>query len=258
MDQYYNSFHSIVEFLKQGKGILLLDSERLRKAQKAQTKDSAEKTPKSRILQLLALAKAHGVAVEERPPASLQDLLPQKHYRGYIFKAGEALPKAIGLADILRTQPPLVLLLDGVLDAGNFGAIVRSADLFGAAAIFCKANNVGNIANQLARSSAGAAAWVPQIEINLLRVATQLKACGYWLYGADIQGEDIAQVEFVRPCALVMGAEETGIHAQLRQQCDKLVRIPTKGHIDSLNVSAAAAILMYEIQRQSKSQNPNK
>ena len=254
MDQYYNSFHSIVEFLKQGKGILLLDSERLRKAQKAQTKDSAEK--KSRILQLLALAKVHGVAVEERPPASLQDLLPQKHYRGYILKAGETRQKAIG--DILRTQPPLVLLLDGVLDAGNFGAIVRSADLFGAAAIFCKANNVGNTANQLARSSAGAAAWVPQIEINLLRAATQLKAGGYWLYGADMQGEDIAQVEFVRPCALVMGAEETGIHAQLRQLCDKLVQIPTTGHIDSLNVSAAAAILMYEIQRQSKSQNPNK
>ena len=255
MDQYYNSFHSIVEFLKQGKGILLLDSERLRKAQKVQTKQS---TKKSRILQLLALAKTHGVPVEVRPPASLQDLLSQKHYRGYILKAGEALQKEIGLADILRTQPRLVLLLDGVLDAGNFGAIVRSADLFGAAAIFCKANNVENIANQLARSSAGAAAWVPQIEINLLRAATQLKAGGYWLYGADMQGEDIAQVEFVRPCALVMGAEETGIHAQLRQLCDKLVQIPTKGHIDSLNVSAAAAIFMYEIQRQSKSPNPNK
>ena len=247
MNQYYNSFHSIVEFLKQGKGVLLLDSERLRKAQKS-TEYKKERTPlKSRILQLLKLAKAHGVPVEKCPPAKLQSLLDQKHYRGYILKTHESANQQTSLSDVLRTQPPLVLLLDGVLDIGNFGAIVRSGDLLGAGAIFCQGKYRSN---QFSRSSAGAAAWVAQIETNLLRAAKQLKTGGYWLYGADVQGEAISQVEFVQPCALVFGAEQTGIHAQLRQYCDRLVRIPTKGHIDSLNVSAAAAIIMYEIQRQ--------
>ncbi len=254
--EYYNSFHSISEFLKQGKGCLLVDSQRLHNAQRQD-----RKIKKSRLLQLIELAQQNKVTVEQRSPQQLQGLLEQGHYRGYILAlqpSSGLQAKAQNIGDIITRKPPLVLLLDGVLDVGNLGAIVRNADSFGAGAVFISYRSAGgryqhnNQQNQLGRASSGANAWVPTIAGNLAQMAKQLQGAGYWLYGADMQGRAVAQQQFSQPCALLLGSEESGISPQLRGQCDALVSIPTEGHLDSLNVSAAAAVLMYEVKRQSR------
>ncbi|WGK69537.1 RNA methyltransferase [Candidatus Haliotispira prima] len=256
--EYYNSFHSITEFLKQdrarqGQSRLLLDRQRLHNAHR-----DAEKGKKSRMLQLIELAKENNVKMEARPPQELQSLLEQSHYRGYVLALDRLDPdelqaKAADIAEILVRRPDLVIMLDGVLDVGNLGAIVRSSDLFGAGAVFVSHRSAGrsdrNAANQLSRAASGANAWVPVIEGNLARMALQLQEAGYQLYGADMRGKPAAHNEFSRPCVLILGAEERGIHTRMREICDELVRIPTEGHLDSLNVSAAGAVLMYEIRR---------
>ncbi len=280
--EYYNSFHSISEFIKQGQANrgasrLLLDSQRLGKAQKADREGGAP-SPKSRLLQLMRLAEQQGVRVEERPTQELQNLLEQRHYRGYILALDRlsqmrdyadensdraavrlnGLPKAGNIADILARMPRLVLLLDGVLDVGNLGAILRSGDLFGIGAVLVSHRSAGrsdrDAANQLGRASVGASAWVPLIEGNLAQMARQLQSGGYWLYGADMDGQVAACTEFSEPCALVLGSEERGLSPRLKQLCDALVCIPVEGHLDSLNVSAAGAVLMYEIRRQWQSE----
>ncbi len=256
--EYYNSFHSITEFIRQGQGRLLVDAQRRHNAERDAAKGK-KKGKKSRILQLIQLAEQHQLPVEEHKPQELQGLLELSHYRGYILAIdrqadSERQAKAGNVAEVLQRRPDLVLLLDGVLDVGNLGAIVRSADLFEVGAVFVPQRRAGRLPrdaqNQLGRASCGANAWVPLIEGNLAQAAQQLQKAGYWLYGADMRGELASRMEFQAPCALLLGAEDQGISSQLRQACDFRVRIPTAGHIDSLNVSAAGAVLLYEVRRQ--------
>lgn len=247
---FYNSYHSICEYIKQGKGRLLLDDQRLAKAQK-----ELERGKKSRLLQLRELAETHGVEVAVRPSHSLQGLLEQSHYRGFILEVGEA-AVATGskrLADILRERPQLVVLLDGVLDVGNLGALLRSCDLFEVGAVFIPLHGTagqGESGNQLARASAGALAWVPLIEGNLQQALSQLKDVGYWAYSADMEGDSLFSAEIQFPAALILGAEERGVSHQLLKNSDYSLRIPTAGHLDSLNVSVAGAVCLYEMRRQ--------
>ena len=147
-----------------------------------------------------------------------------------------------------------VVILDSVTDPHNVGAVIRSADQFGAALVILPerrgANDVEN--NEIiARSSAGASSWVPvSVVTNLARAAGQLKDAGFWIYGADAGGVQIQDGTFSKNSALVMGSEGNGIARLLKETCDTIVSIPTCGRIDSLNVSVAAGVLLYEIYRQ--------
>ena len=99
----------------------------------------------------------------------------------------------------------------------------------------------------IARSSAGASAWVPVAVVNnLVRAVEQLKAAGFWVYGADAGGETCGKVDFAQKSVIVMGSEGTGMAQLLEKQCDTIVSIPTCGKIDSLNVSVAAGVLLFE------------
>ncbi|MFC2281270.1 MAG: 23S rRNA (guanosine(2251)-2'-O)-methyltransferase RlmB [Treponema socranskii subsp. buccale] len=143
-----------------------------------------------------------------------------------------------------------VLVLDSVTDPHNVGAIIRSCDQFGAALLILpQARSANDIAHSevIARSSAGAAAWVPvSIVPNAVRAVQRLKDAGFWVYGADAGGEALGSVDFARRTVIVMGSEGKGISPLLAKQCDAVVSIPTCGKIDSLNVSVAAGILLYE------------
>ena len=147
-----------------------------------------------------------------------------------------------------------VVILDSVTDPHNVGAVIRSADQFGAALVILPerrgANDVEN--NEIiARSSAGAASWVPvSVVTNLARAANLLKEAGFWIYGADAGGVQIQDGTFAKNSVLIMGSEGNGIARLLKEQCDTIVSIPTCGKIDSLNVSVAAGVLLYEIYRQ--------
>jgi 23S rRNA (guanosine2251-2'-O)-methyltransferase len=148
----------------------------------------------------------------------------------------------------------LVLILDDITDPHNYGAILRSCDQFGVDLVISRNRRNAKHADIISKTSAGTAAWVPQAETpNLARAAEQLKDAGFWIYGADMGGEPVYTKDLKGRIALVLGSEGTGISRLLKDCCDGLVRIPSKGKIDSLNVSVAAGVLLYEVKRQSSS-----
>ena len=146
-----------------------------------------------------------------------------------------------------------VVILDRVTDPHNVGAIIRSCDQFGAdLVILPEHNSASDISGNeiIGRTSAGASAWVPVAVVNnLVRAVEKLKKAGFWVYGADAGGETCGKIEFADKAVIIMGSEGTGIAQLLEKQCDTIVSIPTCGKIDSLNVSVAAGVLLYELYR---------
>jgi 23S rRNA (guanosine2251-2'-O)-methyltransferase len=147
----------------------------------------------------------------------------------------------------------LVVLLDGITDPHNMGAILRSCDQFGVDLVVCpKRNSAAGESAVVHRASSGAASWVPTVEVpNLSAAIMSLQKAGFWVYGADAQGAAASGVSFAPRSALVLGCEGTGMGRLVSKHCDTIVAIPTTGHVDSLNVSVAAGILLYEIRRTS-------
>ncbi len=147
-------------------------------------------------------------------------------------------------------EKALVVLLDGVTDPQNYGAILRSADQFGADLVVLPARRSASDTPAVYAASAGAAAWVPHAIVpNLARALEQLKQAGFWVYGADMNGVKAPQAGMTGKVALVLGAEGKGLSRLVRELCDVIVSIPTRGRLDSLNVSVAAGVLMYEVRR---------
>jgi len=145
----------------------------------------------------------------------------------------------------------LVLILDEITDPHNYGAILRSCDQFGVDLVVSRNRRNAKHADVVSKTSAGTSAWVPQAETaNLVRAAGQLKDAGFWLYGADMNGEPAHSIGLRGRIALILGSEGSGISRLLLETCDGTVGIPSLGRVDSLNVSVAAGVLLYEAQRQ--------
>jgi 23S rRNA (guanosine2251-2'-O)-methyltransferase len=145
----------------------------------------------------------------------------------------------------------LVLILDEITDPHNYGAILRSCDQFGVDLVISRNRRNAKHADVISKTSAGAVSWVPQAETaNLVRAAEQLKKSGFWIHGADMEGEPVYKIDLKGRTAFVLGGEGTGISRLLKERCDGLVGIPVAGRIDSLNVSVAAGVLLYEARRQ--------
>jgi 23S rRNA (guanosine2251-2'-O)-methyltransferase len=152
-------------------------------------------------------------------------------------------------ADIPATAT--VLVLDGITDPHNLGAILRSADQFGVDLVILPSRRAARLNDTVLRTSAGAATEVPIVTVsNLNRALLDLKEAGFWVYGADIGGENVVASDVTGRVALVLGSEGEGLGRLVRETCDVLVRIPAFGTIDSLNVSVAAGVLLFEIRRQ--------
>ena len=149
-------------------------------------------------------------------------------------------------------------MLDGVTDPHNIGAILRSCDQFGANLLIVpERNSTSQIQNNetIARTSAGSSAWVPlAVVTNLVRAVQILKEAGFWIYGADAGGSSLQNTKFAQKSCIIMGSEGNGMTKLLARQCDSIVSIPTCGKIDSLNVSVAAGVLLYERHRQNLEQ----
>ena len=145
----------------------------------------------------------------------------------------------------------LVVMLDDITDPHNYGAILRSCDQFGVDLVISRNRRNAKHAEAISKTSAGTVSWVPQADTpNLVRTAQQLKDSGFWLYGADMHGEPVYDTDLHGRVALILGSEGTGIARLLKDCCDGMVAIPSRGRIDSLNVSVAAGVLLYEIRRQ--------
>jgi len=144
----------------------------------------------------------------------------------------------------------LVLALDEITDPHNLGAILRSADQFSASLIIVPERRSASANETVIRISSGAAQYITMSTVtNLAKELDVLKKYGFWVYGADMNGESSYGMDFSPRSVIVMGSEGSGMRSLVRTKCDQIVSIPMSGHIDSLNVSVAAGILMYEYRR---------
>lgn len=150
-----------------------------------------------------------------------------------------------------ENQKSVVVILDSITDPHNVGAIIRSCDQFGADLVVLPSRRGASTDSEIiGRSSAGASSWVPYMVVpSLIRVIELLKEEGYWIYGADAGGENLNDLTVQKndKVAIVMGSEGSGMSRIVRENCDKILSIPTCGKLDSLNVSVAAGILLYRI-----------
>lgn len=162
--------------------------------------------------------------------------------------------RAVGLRERLASissPTALILLLDEINDPHNLGAILRSADQFGVELAVLPTRRAARQTQAVLKSSAGASLYVPVLSVpSLASGLERVKEAGFWVYGADLDGRRLDTLSFEGRVALVLGSEGSGLRRLVRERCDELVRIPTGGHVDSLNVSVAAGILMHEIRRQ--------
>lgn len=145
----------------------------------------------------------------------------------------------------------MIVVLDGVEDPHNLGAIIRTVNAAGADAVVIPERRAAGLTEAVAKAAAGALAYVPVVRVtNLGQTLELLKKRGYWIYGLDERGaHDYDKVEFTSPAALVLGGEGKGLHEHVKKRCDFLVRIPLAGRIPSLNVSVAAGIVLFEWKR---------
>ncbi len=143
-----------------------------------------------------------------------------------------------------------VVVLDHIEDPHNLGAVLRSADVFAADLVVVPERRAAKETDTVARSSAGAVSYVPTASVpNLARALERLKEAGYWTYAADMGGQPLPEADLPDRVALVLGAEGSGVSRLLKERCDGALSIPQYGHVDSLNVSVAAGVLMYELRR---------
>jgi 23S rRNA (guanosine2251-2'-O)-methyltransferase len=153
-----------------------------------------------------------------------------------------------------RREHSLVVVLDGVEDPHNLGAILRTAEAAGANGVVIPERRAAGVTPTVAKSSAGASEHLPVAKVtNISRTLEELKSKGLWIVGLDERGkENYDEVDYNMDCALVFGAEGKGLHDLVARRCDFLVSIPMLGHVSSLNVSVAAGVVLYEILRQGR------
>jgi 23S rRNA (guanosine2251-2'-O)-methyltransferase len=148
--------------------------------------------------------------------------------------------------------PGLLVLLDGVEDPQNLGAIVRTALAAGAQGVIIPERRAAGLTDAVARASAGALAHLPVARVtNLARAVEEMKEAGYWIVGLDERAEKLhTDVDLTGPVGIILGGEGKGLHALIRERCDFLVSIPTTGPVRALNVSVAAGVVLFEAVRQ--------
>ena len=174
-----------------------------------------------------------------------------RHVRG--AGGGKRNQPAVDLGQILsEKKDPLVLVLDGVQDPHNLGAILRTADGAGVDVVIAPKDRAAGVTETVRRISVGAADRVPFLTVtNLARTLDELREAGVWLVGTSDQGTgNIYEVSLTGPLAIVMGAEEKGLRRLTEEKCDHLVRIPMRGQVECLNVSVATGVCLYEAVRQ--------
>lgn len=150
----------------------------------------------------------------------------------------------------LTKEKSLVLLLDGITDPHNYGAILRSADQFGVDLVIIPQSRSAKDSEVIGKTSSGAREFVSVAVENLSRSVDMLKEAGYWVYAADMDGQASYKLNLKGRTAIVMGSEGSGVSKILSEKSDGIISIPAHGHVDSFNVSVAAGILMYEVVRQ--------
>ncbi len=215
----------------------------------------AEGSPAGSLTEILARARAQGVVVETVSRNRLETIAAGWRHQGVLAYAAPV-PYA-DLDELLdsaaaQDSPPFLLLLDGIEDPQNLGAILRTADAAGVSGVVIPKRRSCPLSAAVAKTSAGAVEYVPVARTaNLVQTIGRLKERGYWVAGADMAGKaEYYETDLTGAVALVIGGEGKGLSRLVKEKCDFLVRLPMVGRINSLNASVAAAVLMYEVVRQ--------
>jgi len=211
-----------------------------------------------RLRELLDLARQKRIPIHRVPRLDLDRNLGEARHQGVVARVAaaryadadellESLEGRIGSSD-----PPLVMGLDGIEDPRNMGSILRTAECAGVHGIFIPERRATGLTDVVAKVAAGALEYVPIARVtNLVRLIGQLKERNIWVIGsAGESKQSYLEWDWKLPSAIILGNEGQGLHRLVRESCDTLVRIPVVGHLDSLNVSVAAGVLLYEVRRQ--------
>jgi 23S rRNA (guanosine2251-2'-O)-methyltransferase len=212
----------------------------------------------TRIEEIVQLARQRNISVRFEDRSQLDRLADSKDHQGIVGLV--AARSAATLDDILAAanagaghgEKGLVVLLDGVEDPHNLGAIIRTALAAGAHGVVIPERRAAGLTDTVARASAGAIAHLPVAKVtNLARTMEELKEVGYWLVGLDERADKTyTQADYTSPMGIVLGGEGQGLHELTRKRCDFLVSLPTTGPVKSLNVSVAAGVVLFEVLRQ--------
>lgn len=206
-----------------------------------------------RIQELLALAAERGVRVQRVDGQLLDRLARGGVHQGVVADVDDA-PADYSVEELVRgtVGPPLIVVLDGVEDPHNVGAILRTADAAGVNGVVMQNRRSAALGGAAAKASAGAVAHVRIAQVvNIARALDALKESGVWTVGlADDATTNYDEIDFLMPSAIVVGAEGSGLRRLVREKCDFTARIPMRGHVSSLNVSVAAGIVLFEARRQ--------
>lgn len=209
-------------------------------------------TRNERVRELVAEARRRGLAVRQGDAAALRHMAKGGSHQGVVARS-RGLPAA-SLQDLASAAhgAPLIVVLDGVEDPHNVGAILRSVHAAGGSGLVRQTRHAAPLDGATAKASAGAVYHVPVADVvNIARAVEDLKAAGVWTVGLDADGErHYDEVDLTLPTAIVVGAEGSGLRRLVRERCDLLASIPMRGRLGSLNVSVAAAVVLFEAVRQ--------
>jgi 23S rRNA (guanosine2251-2'-O)-methyltransferase len=206
-----------------------------------------------RLQKLIQECRYNSVAVRFLPRVELDRMAATGSHQGVV--AVTSSKQYADLEDVLaakRGEYALVIVLDGVEDPHNLGAILRTADAAGADGVVIPERRAVGVTGIVAKASAGASEHLPVAKVtNIARTLENLKAKGLWIVGLDEHGkQNYDSVDYKMDCAVVLGAEGKGLHDLVSRKCDFLVSVPMLGNVPSLNVSVAAGVVLYEVVRQ--------
>jgi 23S rRNA (guanosine2251-2'-O)-methyltransferase len=205
-----------------------------------------------RLDEILTLAEQRGIPVEESPRRRLDDIAHTEHHQGIAGYFHSRPP--LSLDDLLRTtrNPALLLVLDGIQDPQNLGALARTADAVGADGLVIPRHRATGVTPAAAKASAGATEHVPVVSVtNLAQALQRIGDAGIWRVGLAAEGAvRYDQFDYTSPVALVVGAEGEGLRPLTLRHCDAVVSLPMLGNVASLNAGVAGGVLMYEAARQ--------
>ena len=209
----------------------------------------------ARVSEVTKLAQAASVKIEWRDARELDRLATGDRHQGVCIRMKSSEVLGEGALDELldrASSPPLLLVLDGVQDPHNLGACLRTADAAGVTAVIVPRDRAAGLSPTVRKVASGAAETVPLIQVvNLARTLRWLKQREVWIVGTDDQApKSLFQIPLTGPLAVVLGAEGPGLRRLTKEHCDALVSIPMRGVVESLNVSVATGVVLYEALRQ--------
>lgn len=208
--------------------------------------------PSSFGKEIETLAHQAHVPIQYESPAFFSSLAPGGAHQGIAAQLGDF--PYVSLQAILEKQKDLLLILDGILDPRNLGSLLRTAEATGVGGIILPKNRSASLSEVVEKAAAGAAAYLSICRVeNLARSLNVVKSAGYWVLGLvpDVQ-RTLYDLDSPQKIAIVLGGEEKGLRPLTRQECDFLVALPMEGKIQSLNVSVAGAITLYELLRRKR------